>query len=243
MRFRALVLSCTTNALVCHAVIAQAPIPELARQVEIRRTTWGVPQIHAENLAAAGFALAWVMLEDHGTGTIEGMEAARGRMAMVRGRRAVDGDARAILRHRIATREWVSISEGARQMYDGFAAGMNHYIRSHADSLPEWMTPDFSGVDVLARDVQAPSTALVERFRRRIEAAGDRPPLLVRRADSTWGYSGVWVDGIPIAPPSEDNEGEPVDNVGSNAWAIAPSRTARGHAILLRNPHLSWSAG
>jgi acyl-homoserine-lactone acylase len=28
---------------------------------------------------------------------------------------------------------------------------------------------------------------------------------------------------------------------GSNAWAIAPARTASGHAMLLANPHLPWS--
>src|SRR5262249_37035655 len=31
------------------------------------------------------------------------------------------------------------------------------------------------------------------------------------------------------------------DGVGSNAWAIAPSRTEGGHALLLANPHLPWS--
>lgn len=30
---------------------------------------------------------------------------------------------------------------------------------------------------------------------------------------------------------------------GSNAWALHGSRTASGNTILLRNPHLSWSAG
>jgi acyl-homoserine-lactone acylase len=30
---------------------------------------------------------------------------------------------------------------------------------------------------------------------------------------------------------------------GSNAWAFAPSRTKSGNAILLRNPHLQWTAG
>ena len=30
---------------------------------------------------------------------------------------------------------------------------------------------------------------------------------------------------------------------GSNAWALAPSRTKSGRAILLRNPHLAWTAG
>ncbi|MQA92192.1 MAG: hypothetical protein GEU90_18530 [Gemmatimonas sp.] len=32
-------------------------------------------------------------------------------------------------------------------------------------------------------------------------------------------------------------------NVGSNAWALGPTRTENGNAILLRNPHLSWTAG
>ena len=32
-------------------------------------------------------------------------------------------------------------------------------------------------------------------------------------------------------------------NVGSNAWAFAPSRTKSGRAILLRNPHLAWNSG
>lgn len=30
---------------------------------------------------------------------------------------------------------------------------------------------------------------------------------------------------------------------GSNAWAVAPSRSATGHALLLANPHLPWSGG
>jgi len=33
------------------------------------------------------------------------------------------------------------------------------------------------------------------------------------------------------------------NDVGSNAWAFAPSRTKSGKAILLRNPHLAWTAG
>jgi acyl-homoserine-lactone acylase len=32
-----------------------------------------------------------------------------------------------------------------------------------------------------------------------------------------------------------------VGDVGSNAWAIAPSRSASGHSLLLVNPHLAWA--
>ena len=32
-------------------------------------------------------------------------------------------------------------------------------------------------------------------------------------------------------------------DIGSNGWAIAPSRSASGHAMLLMNPHLPWAPG
>src|SRR4030095_4886403 len=45
-------------------------------------------------------------------------------------------------------------------------------------------------------------------------------------------------------PPAGGAEGDiDTSNEGSNAWAFAPSRTKSGKAILLRNPHLQWTAG
>jgi acyl-homoserine-lactone acylase len=35
----------------------------------------------------------------------------------------------------------------------------------------------------------------------------------------------------------------PHEAAGSNGWAIAPSRSASGHAMLLMNPHLPWPPG
>src|SRR5881394_4316770 len=45
------------------------PSLDLWQQVEIIRTAHGVPHIRAENLRAAGYALAWVQLEDYGPRT------------------------------------------------------------------------------------------------------------------------------------------------------------------------------
>jgi acyl-homoserine-lactone acylase len=203
-----------------------------------------VPQILAENLRAAAFALAYVQLEDYGPGIIEGLQAARGRMALVEGRGRVDADARSRLRHARAVETFALLHEDTRQIYEGFAEGVNHYIRVNGATLPEWMRPDFAAYDVLARDVAWPSDGAMNNFRQRIEAGSEGPPLLVADGD-TWRPLSVaatpseaQVDWLALR--IEDLEDQ---NVGSNAWALAPSRTQSGHAILLRNPHLAWTAG
>ncbi len=62
----------------------------------------------------------------------------------------------------------------------------------------------------------------------------------------------VWIGGVSLGAvrrfmrrltQSRDTAQATTTEEGSNAWAFAPSRTASGHAILVRNPHLSWDAG
>jgi acyl-homoserine-lactone acylase len=198
---------------------ATTELTALAQQVEIRRTEYGVPHILAENLRAAAFALAYVQLEDHGLPIIGVMQAARGRTALTDGERRIDADARALLRHARAVATFDSLHADTRDVYIGFAEGMNHYIRLHHDVLPSWATPDFTPQDVLARDIVWPNDAAFGGLRQRQIAEPD-------------------TGAVPA-----DYEGTDIDDVGSNAWALAPSRTTSGHAILLRNPHLAWTAG
>jgi acyl-homoserine-lactone acylase len=220
------------------------PLHGLAGQVEIRRTSHGVPQIHAENLRAGAFALAWVQLEDHGESIIRNMHAARGRMALVEGAAFIDADARNRLRHARAAEMFRLLHEDTRDVYVGFAEGINHFIRLHAATLPAWMRPDFAAVDVFSRDVNVPAEGAMSAFRRRLEQAPGDAALLVRTPASTWERSAH--AGQPRPDNSEEMPPELLDeaqNVGSNAWALAPSRTTSGRAILLRNPHLAWTAG
>jgi acyl-homoserine-lactone acylase len=222
------------------ATLIPVELPEAGRQVEIRRTTYGVPQILAENLRAAAFALAYVQLEDHGVGIIEGMQAARGQMGLVEGRARIDADARNRLRHARAVETLPLLDEDTRQVYEGFALGMNHFIRVHRNRLPDWMRPDYTAQDVLARDISWPSQGVMDDFREMLEENPGDPALLVQTS------SGGWVrDGTGAAPSARRIAvlEEEDQNVGSNAWALGPSRTTSGNAILLRNPHLSWTAG
>src|SRR5829696_9206367 len=66
--------------------------PAIARQVEVRRTAYGVPHIRAENLAAAAYGLAYVQLEDYGPRVAMGLLRARGEMGRWFGRDSMDGD-------------------------------------------------------------------------------------------------------------------------------------------------------
>src|SRR5215510_12065712 len=65
----------------------QLPAAELWRQVEIIRTAHGVPHIRAENLRAAGYALAWLQSEDYGSRTALNVLEARGQLALLIGNR------------------------------------------------------------------------------------------------------------------------------------------------------------
>lgn len=221
------VLSLLMVAAACATAPSQPAAPALpatAQQVEIRRTSHGVPHILAENLRAAAFGIAYVQLEDHGDRTIRSMEAGRGRMAQIEGMRAVDSDASARLALERALIVFDSLNTDTRDYYTGFAEGLNHYIRVYRDQLPAWVRPDFTAQQVLARDIVWPSSATMRRFRERVIEGSDAPPLLIALDDDA-GYM------------------QEPQNVGSNAWALAPSRTVNGNAILLRNPHLAWSAG
>jgi acyl-homoserine-lactone acylase len=199
--------------------------PELWRQVEIIRTKHGVPHIRAENLRAAGYALAWLQLEDYGPGTALNVLRAHGEMGKLFGRDSMQSDFLAKRERAHAIQNFHRLDPETRDIYDGFAAGVNRYVELHPAEFPQGMPTNFTGYDVAALDVGGPGFNAGRAFLNRLS----QPP----RRDS-------------VSSRGSDNElyeDDPDDVVGSNAWAFAPSRTTSKKAILLRNPHLSWTAG
>ena len=181
---------------------------ELANEVLIRRTAHGVPHITAKSFAGIGYGEAWVQSEDYGPAVALSLLRARGEMGKYFGRDSMRGDFAGRLSHDRAVEVYDQIDEDTRDLYEGFAAGVNWYVELHPEEFPAGFRPMFTGYDVLAKDVELPPTNQANAF--------------LNRIDST-------------PKPNPDD--------GSNAWAFAPSRTTSGRAILMRNPHLSWSAG
>ena len=195
---------------------------ELWRQVEVIRTTHGVPHIRAENLRAAGYALAWMQCEDYGTATPMEILKASGKWASVAGYERIENEY-IVLRQRERTMQsYHLLSKEVRDVYEGFAAGVNRYIELHPEEFPANMPKDFTGRDVAATEMVLLSVRKVRAFLNRLN-----PPANPER---------------PVPSANDEGLAEGPDD-RSNAWAFAPSRTKSGKAILMRNPHLAWSAG
>jgi acyl-homoserine-lactone acylase len=193
---------------------------DLSSQVEITRTDHGVPHIRGKNLRAAGYGLGWVMTEDYGTRTPHGLLRARGEMGKVFGKDSMDGDFINRIRYQRALSTYYRLEKPTRDVYEGFADGVNAYIEQHRNEFVPGFPANFTGFDVAARDFGG-GDARPQRFLSKVD-----PNF---RRDTTQDPNGEGDD---------DN-----DNWGSNAWTFAPSKTKSGKAILLRNPHLNWNAG
>ncbi len=209
-----------TLLLTATSVSAQSS-SRLAQEVEVIRTAYGVPHIRAENLEAAAYALAYVQLEDYGPVVAHGLARARGEMGRWFGRDSMESDFLAQREHKIAVERYVMLDVDTRSVYEGFAAGVNRYIELHPEEFAAGFAPRFTGYDVAARDVSLASAGQARQFMNRFAAPqrGNNP-------------------AQPQASPGTDQMEE-----GSNAWAFAPGRTKSGRAILMRNPHLAWTAG
>ena len=207
------------------AVAPPAPAAELWRDVEVIRTKHGVPHIRAATLRAGGYALAWVQCEDYGTRTPMRLLEARGLSAKFLGRQALEANFEALRGRARAIDTYHLLDPETRDMYDGFAAGVNRYIELHPSEFLPGMPKDFSGYDVATLHMgDTPASARIRRF----VGALTSPTANLQAA---------------TGKGAEQVEPESNDDVGSNAWALAPSRTSSGRAILLRNPHLAWTAG
>lgn len=245
------VLSCTASQTVQEAADQQlisGSEEDLSEQVTIRRTEYGIPHILAENMRAAGYALGYVQMEDDSQRVMERMVRARGEWAKYNDIAAssmeyrIDSDAANRQDYARAVETYHQLKKDTRDILEGFAAGVNRYIKKYPGEFPGWLKPEFTGYDVHAQGISTPSRSTIRQFLSEMEERkenGDDTEASFAQETSGLFYtddSNIW------ARLSADAE-ELHPDAGSNAWAFSPDRTTSGNAILVRNPHLSWSAG
>jgi acyl-homoserine-lactone acylase len=117
-----------------------------------------------------------------------------------------------------------------------------HFRQTH-----RFAVDGFHLLDRDTRDLLAGWAAAVNRY---VELYPDTFPAWTPRDFTAQDVASLWVDET-IEPKvrlfrrhlEAERAAEERRDIGSNAWAFAPSRTTSGRAILLRNPHLSWEPG
>ena len=222
-------LSVSVLALVAAAVLAGSPahaagdaarLKARAAAVQIVRDDWGIAHIHGKTDADAVFGMAYAQAEDDFNRVEANFMTALGRTAEAEGEKAIWAD----LRQRLFVDPVVLKADYAKSpawlkaLMNGWADGLNWYLATHPDVKPRvikrfepWMALSFSEGSI-GGDIERVALTQLEAFygQRQLAMTADEKGLLFK---------------------------EPK---GSNGFAIAPSNTLEGHALLLINPHTSF---
>ena len=183
---------------------------------EIVWDTWGVPHIFAQSEVSAFRAFGWAQMHNHEGVLLRLIAQGRGRGAEFYGEHYFNGDRVVHTLGLYATaRAWyVQQTPRFRRDLDAFAAGINEYAREHPEKV-EAVGRSILPVD--GTDVLAHTIRVLEMF-------------INEASIHSGGGCSVVEQGDRAAK-------------GSNGWAIGPSHSTDGHAMLLANPHLPWSSG
>ena len=215
-----LVLSCAPTPANHASEPDRARWEREAERVTIVRDDWGIAHVHGKSDADAVFGMIYAQAEDDFHRIEINYLNALGRLAEAEGEAAIWQDLRmklfidpeALKAQYAASPAWL------RALMDAWADGLNYYLATHADVKPQvltrfepWMALSFTEGSI----------------------GGD-----VERID-LGELAAFYGDGTTRPPPVEISA-LPKEPSGSNGFAIAPSRTADHHALLLINPHTSF---
>lgn len=177
---------------------------------------YGVPHVFAKTVPDLFYGFGWAQAHSHGDLLARLYAEGRGRAAEYYGAQELASDRWMFINDVPArARLWLrEQSPSFRRDLQAFAAGIDAYAAEHADALSPQARRVFP---VSAADV----VAYAQRLFQFTYAAPER---IVKELPP---YAGWTRNG----------------RAGSNGWAIAPSRSASGYAMLLMNPHLPWARG
>jgi len=191
-----------------------------ARRVTITRDRWGIAHVRGRTDADAVFGMIYAQAEDDFNRVETNYLTSLGRLAEAEGEKAIWQDLRAKLyvQPEDLKARYAASPEWLQRLMDAWAGGLNHYLATHPEVRPRvitrfepWMALSFTEGSI-GGDIESISLRDLEAFYSKPAA-----PLAARTVT--------------------DDDGEPR---GSNGFAVAPSNTRDGKALLLINPHTSF---
>jgi penicillin amidase/acyl-homoserine-lactone acylase len=228
MSRRRIAVVCVAAALAGAAAVAFAPrrrldprglVPAPGRHdVRILRDRWGVPHVFGRTDPDVAYGLAWAHAEDDFKTIQDSLLATRGKLAAEYGRQFAPSDyLLQLLRvwDLVEARYQKDLAPDTRALLEAYAAGLNHYAALHADEAIAALYP-VRGQDLVAGTVH-------------------KLPLF-------FGLDVVLKDLMSEerARPSPAADAASPRVLGSNAFAVAPGRSADGRTRLLVNSHQPW---
>lgn len=219
-------------------------------RAEIRRTAYGIPHIKADDWGSLGYGYGYAYAQDNYCVAMRGIVEATGRSAEFFGETEGDVAADFVLRYVFGTKDefretWHADADSpAVRVTQGFAAGMNRYLRDTGrDRLPDGPAGCRDADWVFEID-EVDLAMLLSRLA--LQGSSDQP--LVRQAiyDATEGprrAAGARAVDLHRLRGDLGQFARSLGNSenGSNAIAVGRdlSRTRKG--MLLANPHQPWS--
>jgi acyl-homoserine lactone acylase PvdQ len=192
-----------------------------AAGITIIRDNWGVPHIYGKTDADAVFGLMYTECEDNFKGIERNYLYQLGRQAEVDGEKSLytDVQLQLIADSADAIGDYKNSPPWFKKLLDAFADGINYYLYKHPEVKPlvfhhfePWYALMFTDGSVSATVTGGLNLEETRDF----------------YGNSTEKSASVY------RPGTSEKE------TGSNGFAIAPARSATGHALLYINPHVPF---
>lgn len=226
-----------------------------ARAVQIIRDKWGIPHIYGKTDAACVFGLMYTQCEEDFSRVEKNFLEMLGRQAEAYGESYLSTDImmRLIYDSAQAITDYKNCPAWMHKLLDAFADGINFYLYKHPSVKPlvlqhwePWYALMFTDGSVSATSTGGVRPAAIWDFYTKNKELSVSEPRKVTHVSAVERM--VLSDrGIPEptstesgparnqpAPPKEDPDH------GSNGFAIAPSRSLSGNALLYINPHVPY---
>lgn len=225
---------------------AQARVSPTDTEAEIRRTTFGVPHISAQNERGLGYGIGYAYAQDNlcllanEIVTVNGERAkffgAEQRTLEQRPNLASDVFFQWLNGSKAVAAFWRAQPDEVRQLMDGYVAGYNRQLAERGSAgLP---------VECQAAWVRPITTDDLVKLTRRLLAEGGAGQFVEALAGATPPQATAQRVSAPadFQLAAERQQRFALDR-GSNAVAVGGERSFNGRGLLLANPHFPWGGG
>jgi penicillin amidase len=212
-------------------VSGTVPAP-IAGEATVTRDAIGVPHIRAKSIEDALFLQGYVTAQDRLWQMDLLRRVACGELSEVFGAAVIEVDRETVRlgMRRIVSRHYNTMTDPDRKIFAAYARGVNHFLETHRNSLPV----EFRLLGYDPRPWRIEDSMAIGLHMFRVLTASWRDETLKRELLSAGGDAALVNQLLPSRTGLEAHP-------GSNAWAIAGSRTVSGKPILAADPHLDWS--